>query len=220
MPDIILSDYLRGDETTQFSFFRVPSQLVSHPRFKGLSADAKLLYGMLLNRMNLSAKNGWHDETGRVYIYYTVKEVCEAIGCGRNKAMRLLAELDTGKGIGLIERVKQGQGRPDRIFVKQITVREDTETPSQDSDAPILQDDFSDIQRSEDPTSSSRKNRPLEVSKVNPSTPYFVFPIISPTPPFVNTCHSFAAVSPSNCRRLLRYNILAVETALSLQRNV
>lgn len=169
MPDIILSDYLRGDETTQFSFFRVPSQLVSHPRFKGLSADAKLLYGMLLNRMNLSAKNGWHDETGRVYIYYTVKEVCEAIGCGRNKAMRLLAELDTGKGIGLIERVKQGQGRPDRIFVKQITVREDTETPSQDPDAPILQDDFSDIQRSEDPTSSSRKNRPLEVSKVNPS---------------------------------------------------
>lgn len=169
MPDIILSDYLRGDETTQFSFFRVPSQLVSHPRFKGLSADAKLLYGMLLNRMNLSAKNGWHDETGRVYIYYTVKEVCEAIGCGRNKAMRLLAELDTEKGIGLIERVKQGQGRPDRIFVKQITVREDTETPGQDPDAPILQDDFSDVQRSENPTSSSRKNRPLEVSKVNPS---------------------------------------------------
>lgn len=56
MPDIILSDYLCGNKTTQFSFFRVPSQLVSHPRFMSLSADAKLLYGMLLNRMSLSAK--------------------------------------------------------------------------------------------------------------------------------------------------------------------
>ncbi|USF25221.1 hypothetical protein N510_000131 [Firmicutes bacterium ASF500] len=83
MPDIVLSDYLCGDETTQFSFFRVPSQLVSHPLFKCLSADSKLLYGMLLNRMSLSAKSGWQDDDGRVYIYFTVKEVCEAIGCGR-----------------------------------------------------------------------------------------------------------------------------------------
>lgn len=72
--------------------------------------------------------------------------------------MRLLAELDTDKGIGLIERVKQGQGRPDRIFVKRITVQEDTEAPGQGHDAPISQDDFSDAQRSENPTSSSREN--------------------------------------------------------------
>ncbi len=167
MPDIILSDYLCGDETSQFSFFRVPNQLVSHPRFKYLSANAKLLYGMLLNRMSLSSKNGWQDDRGRVYIYFTVKEICEAIGCGRNKAMRLLAELDAGKGIGLIERVKQGQGKPDKIFVKRITVREDTEAPSQGSDATISQNDFSDVQRLENPTSSSRENRPLEVSKAN-----------------------------------------------------
>ena len=167
MPDIILSDYLCGDETSQFSFFRVPNQLVSHPRFKHLSANAKLLYGMLLNRMSLSSKNGWQDDRGRVYIYFTVKEICEAIGCGRNKAMRLLAELDAGKGIGLIERVKQGQGKPDKIFVKRITVREDTEAPSQGSDATISQNDFSDVQRLENPTSSSRENRPLEVSKAN-----------------------------------------------------
>lgn len=130
----------------QFSFFRIPSQLVSHLRFKGLSADAKLLYGMLLNRMSLSAKNGWQDDDGRVYIYFTVKEVCEAIGCGRNKAIRLLAEQDASKGIGLIERIKQGQGKPDRIFVKRIIVQEDTEAPGQDL-APIPSANFSDVQR-------------------------------------------------------------------------
>ena len=127
---------------------------------------------MLLDRMSLSAKNGWRDDTGRVYIYYTVKEVCEKIGCGRNKAMRLLAELDTNKGIGLIERVKQGQGKPDKIFVKQITVQEDTEEPTTTDPnltTPISEVEFSDIQRSENPTSRSRENRPLEVSKPDPN---------------------------------------------------
>ena len=124
---------------------------------------------MLLNRMSLSAKNGWHDNTGRVYIYFTVKEVCEAIGCGRNKAMRLLAELDTSKGIGLIERIKQGQGKPDRIFVKRITVQENMEAPGQGPAAPISPADFSDVQRSEKSTSRRRENRRLEVSKANPN---------------------------------------------------
>lgn len=119
--------------------------------------------------MSLSAKNDWHDNSGRVYIYFTVKEVCEVIGCGRNKAMRLLAELDTSKGIGLIERIKQGQGKPDRIFVKRITMQEHMEAPDQGPAAPILPADFSDVQRSEKSTSRHRENRRLEVSKANPN---------------------------------------------------
>lgn len=169
MPSVTLSDYFCGDEEMRFTHFRIPRQLITHPQFKPLSADAKLLYGMLLNRMSLSAKNGWRDDDGRVYIYFTIKEVCEAVGCGRNKAIRLLAELDATKGVGLIERVKQGQGKPDRIFVKRITIEEDTETPGQGPDALTSPADFSDVQRSENLTSRSRENRPLEVSKANPS---------------------------------------------------
>lgn len=169
MSNIALSDYFCGDEEIRFTHFRIPRQLITHPCFKSLSADAKLLYGMLLNRMSLSAKHGWHDNAGRVYIYYTMKKVCEAIGCGRSKAIRLLAELDTCKGVGLIECVKQGQGKPDRIFVKRITVQEDTETPDQAPAIPIPSADFSDAQRSGKPTSRRRENRPLEVSKANPS---------------------------------------------------
>ena len=169
MPSVTLSDYYCGDEEIRFSHFRIPRQLITHPRFKPLSADAKLLYGMLLNRMSLSAKNGWRDNTGRVYIYFTVNEVCKAIGCGRNKAMRLLAELDTSKGIGLIERVKQGQGKPDRIFVKRITVQENTEAPGQGPATPTSPADFSDVQRSEKSTSRRRENRRLEVSRANPN---------------------------------------------------
>ena len=62
-----ISDYFYGDEAEQFIYFRIPRQLITDPRFKHLSTDAKLLYGMLLDRMSLSVKNGWYDEDGRVY---------------------------------------------------------------------------------------------------------------------------------------------------------
>ena len=164
--------YFNNGELVNFSFFCIPRTLMKDEQFRSLSTDAKLLYGMLLDRMGLSARNGWHDDAGRIYIYYTVKEVCETMGCGRNKAMSLLAALDTNKGIGLIERIRQGQGKPDKIYVKRINVQEDTgtsATTTSSSTAPISEVDFSDVQRSENPTSRSRENRPLEVSKADPN---------------------------------------------------
>ena len=110
MPEAAISEYFYGDEAEQFIYFRIPRQLITDPRFKHLSTDAKLLYGMLLDRMSLSVKNGWYDEDGRVYIYYTVEEICGDMNCGRDKAMKMLADLDTKKGVGLIRRVRQGQG--------------------------------------------------------------------------------------------------------------
>ena len=116
-------DYYYGDESTQFSFYRIPRQLITGDQFKRLSTDAKLLYGLLLDRMGLSAKNGWYDEQGRVFLYYTLEEIQTDLNCGHDKAVKLLAELDKGKGFGLIERIKQGQGRPAKIYVKRFTTR-------------------------------------------------------------------------------------------------
>ena len=89
--------YFYGEESEQFSYFRIPRLLVRSKKFKTLSTDAKLLYGLMLDRMGLSAKHGWYDELGRVYIYYTLDEIQTDLMCGHNKAVRLLAELDTGK---------------------------------------------------------------------------------------------------------------------------
>ena len=129
-------DYYYGDESSQFSFCRIPRQLITGKSFKGLSADAKLLYALMLERLGLSARNGWYDEQGRVFIYYTVDEIRAVLNCGNDKAIKLLAELDTVKGIGLIERVKQGQGRPTKIFVKnfsrQAAPQDDNQTSTQD----------------------------------------------------------------------------------------
>ena len=114
-------EYFYGEQADSYSFYRIPRQLITGENYKGLSVEAKLLYGMMLDRMGLSLRNGWLDKTGRVYIYYTVEEIQGDLGCGHVKAGRLLAELDTVKGIGLIERVRQGQGKPTKIYVKKFS---------------------------------------------------------------------------------------------------
>lgn len=119
-------DYFYGTQAESYSFIRVPRLLMTGEDFRGLSTDAKLLYSLLLDRMGLSMRNGWLDEEGRVYIYYTLNEIQEDMSCGHDKATKLLKELDTQNGIGLIERIKQGQGKPARIYVLQFS-RSDTE---------------------------------------------------------------------------------------------
>lgn len=113
--------YYYGREAEQYAFYRIPKLLISDDRFRFVSTDAKLLYGLMLDRMSLSLKNGWLDRDNRVYIYFPVEEVMEVLGCKSEKATKLLAELDGKKGIGLIERVRQGQGKPSIVYVKNFS---------------------------------------------------------------------------------------------------
>lgn len=113
-----------GGEAESYSFYRVPKILFTEKDFRGLSTDAKLLYGLLLDRMQLSLKNSWMDKEGKVFIYYTIESIMQALSCGNKKAGNLLAELDDKRGIGLITRVRQGLGKPDRIYVHKCTVPE------------------------------------------------------------------------------------------------
>ena len=112
-------DYFYEEQSDQFSFYRIPKSLFIEERFQGISTDAKVLYGLLLDRNSLSKKNGWFDELGRVYIIFTITSVQSALRCGDKKATRLLVELER---YGLIERIKQGQGKPSIIYVKNFIV--------------------------------------------------------------------------------------------------
>lgn len=112
-----------GNEPDQYYFYKVPKILFHDPDFARLSTDAKLLYGILLDRMELSKSNNWMDEAGRIYIYYTIDSIMKELQCGNKKAGNLLAELDDKKGIGLITRVHQGLTKPDKIFVHKLVKR-------------------------------------------------------------------------------------------------
>ena len=109
-------DYFYGAQAEQFSFYRVPKVLFTRDQFKDLSAEAKTLYGIMLDKLDLSVRNNWTDEQGRVYIIYTIEQIMRDLNCGNKKAGQLLQELEE-KG-GLIERKRQGLGRPNLIFVK------------------------------------------------------------------------------------------------------
>ena len=109
-------DYIHSAETEQFSFLRVPKILLQNDTFKGISAEAKLLYSILFDRTELSNRNGWRDDQDRVYIIFTIAEITESMNCGNKKAIQLLNELE--HKAGLIERKRQGLGKPNLIYVK------------------------------------------------------------------------------------------------------
>ena len=118
MDEPLKLDYFYGIESEQFTFYRVPRLLIKDDRFKNLSSDAKLLYGLLLDRMSLSMRNGWVDEQNRTYIIYKIGHIADDLNCSEDKAARVLSELDSKKGIGLVEKVRRGLGKPDIIYVK------------------------------------------------------------------------------------------------------
>ena len=96
-----------------FSFTRLPNFLFEAPTFRPLSNEAKVLYAFILRRTELSRKNGWADDCGRIFLYYPICEVVTLLHCGRQKAVNTLRELQYA---GLVEIQKQGCGKPNRIY--------------------------------------------------------------------------------------------------------
>ena len=127
MGEILQLDYYYGIEAEQFSFYRVPRLLIKDERYRGLSSDAKLLYGLMLDRMSLSMKNGWLDDMNRAYIIYTIDNIMEDLDCSKPTCIKIIKELDSDSGIGLIEKVRRGLGKPDIIYVKNFSTIAETQ---------------------------------------------------------------------------------------------
>lgn len=121
----IVFDYYYGAQADQFSFIRLPKMLITEEYFRELSSDAKILYGLLLDRMGLSIKNHWVDEQNRVYIIFTIEDVMENLCCSERKAVNLMGELDDKKGIGLLHKKRQGMGKPNLIYIKNFVIQKD-----------------------------------------------------------------------------------------------
>lgn len=124
-------DYFYGQQAEQFSFYRIPKALFTDKQFSDLSPEAKVLYGILLDRMNLSAKNGWIDDAGRVYIIFTLDEIMQSLACADQKATKMMKELENKAG--LIERKRQGLGKPNLIYVKNFIARQESPRTSPES---------------------------------------------------------------------------------------
>ena len=180
--------YFQGMECDMYSFYRIPKLLFTSEYFKNLSCEAKVLYGLMLDRMSLSIKNRWFDEEDRAYIFFSVEEIMEMLNCGRNKAVNCLKELDQEKGIGLIEKKRIGLGKTNVIYVKNFSLQEYPDEPAaiaQENSEENVPDEMEDVdaqntknmkkepgkpvntQKFEKQTSGSLKNKLQEVSKAN-----------------------------------------------------
>lgn len=158
-------DYYYGAEAEQFSFVRVPRVLFTDKEhFDNLSNEAKLMYGLLLERMSLSRKNNQIDKHNRVYIIFPVEEIEESLDVGHEKALNLLKELDDQSGIGLVKKKRRGLGLTSILYVKNFIINDgvesSTEKSSNHSEPQERLDDNA-------PTSRSRENRFQEVGKTD-----------------------------------------------------
>ena len=156
-------NYFYGNEAEQFTYYRIPKLLITSPEFKRVSDSAKLLYGLMLDRMSLSIKNGWVDDENRAFIYFTTNDVMEQMCCGTEKATKLLAELDVEKGIGLIERKKQGQGKPAIVYLKKFYVDDN----GNDRNARLSETEIPDFRESKVKTFENRNTRLSEVESAD-----------------------------------------------------
>lgn len=133
MDNKVTFDYFYGSGADAFSFYRIPKLLFTYDYFKVLSTDAKVLYGLMLDRMGLSVKNRWFDNDNRAYIYFSIEDAMELLNCGKNKAIKSMQELDSEQGIGLIEKRRQGMGKANIIYVKSFTVDDSVKFNNQTS---------------------------------------------------------------------------------------
>lgn len=116
-----------GNKSEKYKFLRVPIALFEDPKFADLSLEAIILYAFLLNRMDLSKSNGWIARDKRVFIIFTIKEIRKWLRCGKDKAMKVMRELDTENGIGLVDRMSREAGKSDIIFVNDFNEYEESD---------------------------------------------------------------------------------------------
>jgi len=115
------------EDTYMFNYTQLPDELFTVELFKDLSLHAKVLYSFMLRRISLSKENSWFDEDGDVFIYYRTDEIMDKFNCSNKTASKIMAELEE---IGLIEKKRQGQGKPDIIYVNKFSALEEKQEQS------------------------------------------------------------------------------------------
>ena len=109
----------RISDVVNEEFLRFPLILLSNPRYKEMSLEAKFVYALLLNRLTLSQKNGWINEDNEVYLIYTREEAASLLNISYKKAISAFRELIEKK---LLYEQRQGRGYPNLLYVRSRTV--------------------------------------------------------------------------------------------------
>jgi len=113
--------YYYKHEAEKYSFIRIPKMMMTEELFASLSLQAKILYGLLLDRLGTARKNQWIDENNRVYVIYQISEIMEDMNVSKSKAIKSLSELEE---LGLVEKKQRGLGKPSLLYVKNFVMEQ------------------------------------------------------------------------------------------------
>ncbi len=111
-------NYLYGKQAEQFAYVNIPKVLIKEEAFSDVSLEAKMLYGLIMEKMGIYRKNKWQDELGRVYVIYPIKEMMEDMSRSEASVGKYLAELEGAK---LLERVQSAPGIPCKLYLKKLS---------------------------------------------------------------------------------------------------
>ena len=146
-------EYFYGNEADEFTFYHIPKKIITSPYFKDVSYGAKMLYGLLFDRVGLSIMNSWFDEENRAYIIFSIQEIMDSMYCSKPTAIKFMSELEDA---GLIERQKRGRGLTDYIYVKKVV----------DNEKVVKKIDHKELKEF---TSDGKETEPQEVKDFNPN---------------------------------------------------
>ena len=118
-------NFFYNQEVEVYSYINIPRVLMTKTEYKELSADSKMIYGILLDRLSLAVKYGWIDDDGQAYIIYLQEELQKDMNMSKRKVIEALQELEN---IGLIERIQRGGRQADVIYLKKFMESEGAKT--------------------------------------------------------------------------------------------
>lgn len=153
-------NYLSASGIDKFTFYRMPKILFVDDYLSTISCEAKVLYGLLLDRATLSKSNNWIDELGRVYVFFKQTEAMEMLNIKKNKVIAIFKELED---IGLLIRKKQGQGKPTRLYVLDFSNHTDEDEENSKTNEVV----------SDDEEQTSDENIKKEVKRLEKQTSEF-----------------------------------------------
>ena len=159
-------------------FYQLPKMIIKAKYYRKLRAEAKLMFALFRDRITASLTNvkqgdmRFVDECGDIFIYYSIEELVQDLGWGRDKIIKLKKELIR---YGLIDEVRQGVTKANRIYVKNIITDINILNMDFEEAKPLINAVKStevgkcDFKKSENSISRSRKIRLQEVVKLDSS---------------------------------------------------
>ena len=110
-------ELIKSSEIVKYQFYIMPKELFESKKYKDISLEAKVIYTLFIDRLELSRKNNWINEKGEVYLIFKRNDIAEILNLTDKTVSKAIKEL---KQIELVYENRQGLGKPNLIYIGKL----------------------------------------------------------------------------------------------------